>query len=157
MKHFTIYTDGACSNNPGPGGYGVVITNHKNFVKELSGSYKLTTNNRMELMAVIKGLEFFKEPSKIIVCSDSKYIIDAVNQGWLDRWNNNNWYRNGRDIVKNKDLWKSLLGVLHGHSVKFVWIKGHSGDKLNERCDKLAVSAIHNLDQVIDCGYKRKE
>lgn len=140
MKKVEIHTDGACSGNPGPGGYGVILRNG-NYVKELSAGYKKTTNNRMELRAVIAGLKALKTKCKVDIFSDSKYIVDAVQNGWAKRWQMNNWYRNKRERALNPDLWQELLQLLDEHTVRFHWVKGHAGHRENERCDQLAVKA----------------
>ncbi len=139
-KHVDIYTDGACSGNPGPGGYGVIL-NYKGTRRELSGGEAATTNNRMELMAVITGLEALKEPCEVTLYSDSKYIIDAIQQRWVYKWKANGWMRNKKDPALNPDLWQRLLEQLERHQVNFVWVKGHAGHPENERCDALAVAA----------------
>jgi len=135
-----IYTDGACSGNPGPGGYGVILKSGAHS-RELSAGFRQTTNNRMELRAVIEGLRALKEPCRITVYSDSKYLVDAVQKGWAQRWKKNNWYRNIREKALNVDLWSELLNLLDRHEVKFHWVRGHDGHLENERCDKLAVQA----------------
>ncbi len=140
-----IYTDGACSGNPGAGGYGTILR-YKDAAgiyheKELSAGYKLTTNNRMELLAVIVGLEALKQPCKVTITSDSKYFIDAFEQKWIDGWQKNNWKNASKKPVKNVDLWKRLLTAMKSHDIDLVWIKGHNGHEFNERCDKLAVAA----------------
>ena len=140
MKKVYIYTDGACSGNPGPGGYGTILK-FNGQEKELSAGYKDTTNNRMELMAIIAGLESLKEECEVELYSDSKYIIDAVNQGWARRWRQNGWKRNKKDAAKNPDLWERLLDLLNEHKVWMHWVKGHAGHPENERCDQLAVEA----------------
>ena len=140
MKKVYIYTDGACSGNPGPGGYGTILK-FNGQEKELSAGYKDTTNNRMELMAIIAGLESLKEKCEVELYSDSKYIIDAVNQGWARRWRQNGWKRNKKDTAKNPDLWERLLDLLNEHKVWMHWVKGHAGHPENERCDQLAVEA----------------
>ena len=140
MKKVEIFTDGACSGNPGPGGYGVILRS-ENKTKELSAGYRQTTNNRMELRAVIAGLEALKEKCTVKIYSDSKYIVDAVQQGWARRWQNNNWYRNKNEKALNPDLWQKLLALIDFHHVKFIWVKGHAGHVENERCDELAVAA----------------
>ncbi len=140
MKKVEIFTDGACSGNPGPGGYGVILK-YNGHEKELSEGYKNTTNNRMELLAIIKGLEALKEPCEVTVYSDSRYIVDAINKGWVRRWAANNWKRNKTETAKNIDLWIQLLKLLDRHKVTFVWVKGHAGHPENERCDELAVQA----------------
>ena len=145
MKNVTIYTDGACSGNPGPGGYGVVLL-HKSRRKELSGGDPQTTNNRMEIMGAIVGLEALKEPCEVALYSDSKYLVDAVRLGWAVRWQQNNWMRNKKDPALNPDLWERLLQLLEKHTVHFHWVKGHAGNPENERCDELARKAIEALD-----------
>jgi len=136
-----IYTDGACSGNPGPGGYGIVMifNGHK---KELSGAYEDTTNNRMELIAAIKGLEALNRTCSVTLYSDSKYLVDAINKGWVTKWRKNNWMRTKTDHAKNVDLWKRLMELLEVHDVKFVWVKGHADNEFNNRCDELALEAI---------------
>ncbi len=135
MKEVTVYTDGACRGNPGPGGYGIILV-YRNIRRELSGGERETTNNRMELTAAIVALSALKEPCRVTLYSDSKYLIDAINEGWLE-----NWQRRGFSKVKNPDLWQALLPLLHRHSVTFVWVKGHDGHPENERCDALATAA----------------
>lgn len=149
----TIYTDGACSGNPGPGGYGIIILSDKKR-QELSGGYKLTTNNRMELMAVIVGLEQLEIPSIVNLYTDSKYIVDAVTKGWAKRWRANSWKRNEIDKAMNPDLWEKLLDLCDKHQVEFYWVRGHSGNIENERCDKLAVKASQKFDLPSDLGYQ---
>lgn len=139
-KDVVIYTDGACSGNPGPGGYGTVLI-HNNHRKELSGGYKDTTNNRMEIMAVIKGLEALKTSCNVTVYSDSKYVVDAIQLGWVEKWKKNGWMRSNKEKALNVDLWKRLLVLLAQHQVTFRWVKGHAENEENERCDKLAVAA----------------
>jgi len=144
-KEVMIYTDGACSGNPGPGGYGVVLV-YNGHRKELSGGFKNTTNNRMEIMAAIKGLEALKTPCKVVLTSDSKYLIDAIEKGWVNKWKANGWMRNKTDKALNVDLWKRLLELMEIHDVEFKWIKGHAGHPENERCDQLAVAALKAAD-----------
>ena len=136
----TLYTDGACSGNPGPGGYGAILVyidsqgiKHE---KELSAGYKYVTNNQMELLAVISGIEALKKTADITVISDSKYVCDAFNNHWIDGWIKKNWKN-----VKNVELWQRLLKSINGHDVTFNWVKGHAGHPYNERCDKMAVEA----------------
>jgi ribonuclease HI len=140
MKLVEIYTDGACSGNPGPGGYGVILKSNGN-TRELSQGFKNTTNNRMELRAVIEGLKALKEKCNVLVYSDSKYIVDAVEKGWARRWEANNWYRNKKEKALNIDLWLDLLDLLDKHQVRFRWVKGHAGHPENELCDQMAVAA----------------
>ena len=153
MKQVTIYTDGACDQNPGRGGYGVVIKYGKRR-KELSGGYELTTNNRMEIMAAIKGLEALKDPSKVTLYSDSRYLVDAVKKEWVYKWQANDWYRTKKEKVANADLWERLLSLCARHEVQFVWVRGHAGNKENERCDFLSYRAIENKNLPEDKGYK---
>ena len=143
-----MYTDGAAKGNPGPGGYGVVLMSGSH-QKEISDGFKNTTNNRMELMAVIVGLEALrKSGTKVTVYSDSKYVVDAVEKGWLT-----SWVKKGFKGKKNIDLWKRYLQVAQVHRVSFVWVKGHAGNRYNERCDQLAVSAAESSDLKVDIGY----
>lgn len=149
MNTIHIYTDGACSGNPGKGGYGAVLTCGNN-KKELSGSFRKTTNNRMELMAAIAALECLRnEGSRVILTSDSKYLVDAINQNWIEKW-----ARKGFANVKNADLWKRLIAVIDRHDVTFKWVKGHSGDVFNERCDALAVNAYNTDATAVDEGFE---
>ncbi|MDX9851577.1 MAG: ribonuclease HI [Anaerolineaceae bacterium] len=151
-----IYTDGACTGNPGPGGYGVIIIQNGE-KKELSGGYRLTTNNRMELMAVIEGLKSLKDVSRVRLFTDSKYISDAINLGWVDIWRAKNWKRTGKGKVLNPDLWKELVELLDQHQVELVWVKGHAGHPENERCDMLAVQAAQQKNLLIDAGYEKSQ
>lgn len=141
MKKVDIYTDGACSGNPGAGGYGAVIL-YKGQRKELSDGFKCTTNNRMEILAVIKALEALKVPCEVDLYSDSKYVVDAIEKGWARKWKNNGWKRNKTDMALNVDLWERLLTLLEKHKVTFIWVKGHAANVENERCDFLARMAI---------------
>ena len=138
MKKGEIFTDGACSGNPGPGGWGAVLR-CGTAEKELSGGEKSTTNNRMELTAVISALSALKQRCTVTICSDSKYVIDAVTKGWAKSWQKNNWIKSDKKPALNADLWERLLGLLDQHDVSFVWIKGHAGHPENERCDQMAV------------------
>ena len=144
MKHVFLFSDGACSGNPGPGGWGVILR-YNDTEKELSGGEAETTNNRMELTAVIKGLNALKFPCRVTVTSDSKYVCDAINQNWLSAWVKNGWKKADRKPVLNTDLWMELLRLMEIHSVEFLWIKGHAGHPENERCDKLAVAAYQQF------------
>ena len=140
MKKITAYTDGACSGNPGPGGYGVLL-NYNGHQKELSAGFSNTTNNRMELMGVITALETVKEPCEVTIVTDSQYIVNAVEKGWARKWRSNGWMRNKKESALNPDLWERLLNLLDKHNVKFQWVRGHNGHPENERCDQLAVEA----------------
>lgn len=153
MKTVSIYTDGACSGNPGPGGYGVVLL-YGDKRKELSCGFRLTTNNRMEVLAAIKGLEALKEPCKVNLYSDSKYLVDAIEKGWVAKWKKNNWMRNKSDRAVNVDLWERLLVQLDKHEVTFIWVKGHASNPENNRCDKLATSIIRSGVLEDDEGYR---
>ena len=142
MKTVTIYTDGACSGNPGPGGWGAILMygEHK---KELSGGEAQTTNNRMELSAAIEGLAILKEPCDVTLYSDSRYLCDGINKGWAKSWRKNGWRKADKKPALNADLWERLLDLLETHAVKLVWVKGHDGHPENERCDRLAVAAAN--------------
>ena len=139
MKEVTVFTDGACSGNPGPGGWGAILRfgEHE---KELSGGEAETTNNRMELSAVIAALSALKEPCRVTVVTDSKYVSDAVTLGWAEGWRKKGWKRAGGAPAEYPDLWEKLLNLLKVHEVRFVWVKGHDGHPENERCDRLAVA-----------------
>lgn len=137
MKHIDIYTDGACKHNPGPGGWGAVLV-FGSIEKELSGGEASTTNNRMELMAAISALEALKEPCEVTLTSDSKYMIDSIEKGWVYGWKKRGWVKSDKSPALNPDLWERLLKLLAVHKVKLVWVKGHAGHPYNERCDALA-------------------
>jgi ribonuclease HI len=147
-----IYADGACLGNPGPGGYGTVLL-FQDKRKELSGGYRRTTNNRMELMAAIAGLEALKAPSKVVLYSDSKYVVDAVEKGWARGWRRNGWRKADKQMAMNPDLWERLLTACARHDVRFQWVKGHAGNVENERCDALANAAALGQDLAQDAGY----
>tara|TARA_B100000745_G_C20124473_1_gene385113 strand:- start:505 stop:978 length:474 start_codon:yes stop_codon:yes gene_type:complete len=149
LKKLKIYTDGACSGNPGKGGYGVILVFNK-YRKELSGGYRLTTNNRMEIISIIIGLEALTKLCNVTIYSDSRYVVDTMNKGWASKWQSNNWKRNKQEIAKNSDLWKRLLDLCTKHNVQFIWVKGHSGHPENERCDQLAVLASKRMELFID-------
>ena len=159
-KKVTIYTDGSSRGNPGPGGYGAVLLYYdrsgKEHRKEISAGYRMTTNNRMELMAVISALNELLVPCSVSIYSDSKYIVDAVNEHWIDRWMQNGWKRNKKDPVANPDLWKMLVNAMEKHSVAFHWVKGHDGVPDNEVCDRLAVAAAEGDDLLEDTGYREE-
>lgn len=137
MKHVDIYTDGACKCNPGPGGWGAVFI-YGGREKELSGGEPNTTNNRMELMAAISALEALKEPCEVTLTSDSKYMVDSIEKGWVYGWKQRGWKKADKSPALNPDLWERLLVLLDTHKVKLVWVKGHAGHPYNERCDELA-------------------
>ena len=152
-KHVEIYTDGACLGNPGPGGYGVVLL-YGGHRKELSGGFRLTTNNRMEIMAVIKGLEELQEPCSVSLYSDSQYVVNAVTKGWATRWKANGWKRNSKgEKALNPDLWDKMLDLCGKHDITFKWVRGHSGNRENERCDRLAVGSAKMTGLPPDHGY----
>lgn len=152
MKTVTIFTDGACSGNPGPGGFGAVII-YGETRREISDGFKLTTNNRMEILAVIEALKILRQPCNVNLYSDSKYVVDAIKKGWLQKWQKNNWLRNKSQPVSNIDLWQNLLPLLQFHNVNFIWVKGHNDNQENERCDYLARSAINSPALNIDFNY----
>ncbi|MGN1029979.1 MAG: ribonuclease HI, partial [Butyricicoccaceae bacterium] len=139
-KKVTIYTDGACSGNPGPGGYGIILQ-YGEHRKEMSAGFDNTTNNRMELLGVITALEALKQPCEVDLYSDSKYVIDAIQKGWAKKWRSKNWMRTPKEPAKNPDLWERLLDLLEVHDVTFHWVKGHAQNENNNRCDELAVAA----------------
>ena len=139
MKKVILYTDGACSGNPGPGGYAAILI-YNGVEKEISGGEKNTTNNKMEMMAVIKGLEMLKEPCEVSVYSDSAYVVNSIEKGWVYSWKKNNWKKADKKEVKHIELWERMLELMNIHKVSFLKVKGHSDDELNNRCDRLAVS-----------------
>lgn len=143
-KKVLIYTDGACSGNPGKGGWGAVLV-YKNHRKEISGAEKETTNNKMELTAMIKALEMLKEPCEVEAYTDSKYLCDSINKGWAESWKENNWIKKDKKPALNADLWEKLLNLIKKHSVQINWVKGHAGHPENERCDELATGEIKKL------------
>jgi len=153
-KHVTLYTDGGCINNPGPGGYGVVLLYNSNR-KELSGGFRYTTNNRMEIYAAIAGLTALKEPCRVTVFSDSQYLVYAIQKGWALRWRENGWRRNKKEKAINPDLWEKLLGLCERHDVEFRWVRGHAGESENERCDELAKAAASGSNLPVDENYEK--
>ena len=153
MKQITIYTDGACLGNPGPGGYGVVLL-YDGHRKELSGGYRKTTNNRMEMMAAIVGLRALKQPCEITLYSDSRYVVQAMSEGWARRWRTKGWKRNATELAKNPDLWAEMLELSERHAVSYKWVKGHAGNLGNERCDALAVAAANQPNLPPDAAYE---
>lgn len=144
MKEVMIYTDGACSGNPGPGGWGAILFYgvHK---KEISGGEKATTNNRMEIQAVIEGLKLLKEPCRVQVYSDSAYVVNCFQKGWIHGWLRNGWKNSKKEPVENQDLWKQLWELMKLHTVEYIKVKGHSDNEFNNRCDELAREAIKRL------------
>ena len=152
-RQVTIYTDGACTGNPGPGGYGAVLE-YGEHRREISGGYRLTTNNRMELMGPIAALEALKERCVVTLYSDSRYVVDAVSKGWARRWQAKGWMRNKNDPAVNPDLWARLISLCDRHDVEFLWVPGHAGIPQNERCDQLAVNAAHQAKLPTDEGYE---
>lgn len=156
MKAVTIYTDGGARGNPGPGGFGAVVTFGK-FRKELCGAFEHTTNNRMELMAAISALEILTEPCSVALYSDSKYLVDATLKGWLAGWKKKGWVKSDRKPVLNKDLWQRLDAATEAHKITWKWVKGHSGNAMNERCDELVHEAIDSGQLAIDEGYPEKK
>ncbi len=148
----TIYSDGACLGNPGRGGYGTVLLfgSHR---KELAGGFQRTTNNRMELLGAIVGLESLTRPCKVELWSDSQYLIHAMTKGWLDGWQKRGWRTSSKEPVKNRDLWERLLAAIEGHEIRWQWVRGHTGNPENERCDQLAVGAANGGELAEDTGY----
>ena len=139
MKQIEIFTDGACSGNPGPGGYGAILRYGKH-EKEISQGFAETTNNRMELTAAIEALKLLKEPCEVTLFTDSQYLVNGINKGWAKKWKTNGWMRNKQDKALNPELWDQLLTLCEQHKITFVWLKGHAGHPENERCDQLAVA-----------------
>ena len=151
MKHIQIFTDGACSGNPGPGGWGAILR-YKAHEKELSGGEAETTNNRMELMALIAALEQLKEPCEIDLCSDSQYVINGLQKGWAKGWRARGWKKADKSPALNSDLWARLLDLSEAHTIHYNWIKGHAGHPENERCDRLAVEQSKRFGGRSRCG-----
>ncbi len=151
-KHVIIYTDGGCLPNPGVGGYGVVLI-YGAHRKEASAGYQRTTNNRMEVMAAVKGLELLKHPCRVTIFSDSQYLVRAMMEGWARRWQKRNWTRSNKEKAANPDLWKKLIDLCTIHEVEFRWLKGHDGHAENERCDQLSMLALQQVDLLVDEGY----
>jgi ribonuclease HI len=154
LKEVTIYTDGACLGNPGPGGYGVVLL-YGGSRKELSGGYRLTTNNRMEIMGVIVALKALKERCSVTVYSDSRYVVNTISLGWAARWRENGWKKNKKEKAVNPDLWAEILDLCEAHEVKMAWVPGHAGVEENERCDELSVKAANRKDLPADEFYEK--
>lgn len=152
VTEVTIYTDGACVGNPGPGGYGVVLLGGDKR-KEISGGFALTTNNRMELMGAIVGLEVLKYRCRVVLVTDSRYVINGIEKGWAKRWRSKGWWKNKKEKAFNPDLWQRLLDLCEKHEVNFRWVRGHTGIPENERCDELAMAAGQSNDLAPDHGY----
>ena len=146
MQEVQIYSDGACSGNPGPGGYGTILVSGSR-EKEISGGEAVTTNNRMELLGAIEGLRALRFPCKVTLTSDSRYLVDGITKGWAQKWKANGWIKSDKKPALNKDLWEELLQLLEIHQVTFVWVRGHHGHSYNERCDRLAVAAAEKYKQ----------
>ena len=149
MKKIFVYTDGACSGNPGPGGYGAILR-YNGTEKELSGGLRDTTNNRMEIMGAIVALEALREPCEVTIVTDSQYIVNSIEKRWVFSWETRGWRRGKNEPVQNVDLWKRLLPLLERHRVSFQWIRGHAGHPENERCDELAVTAAQAPNLPVD-------
>jgi len=154
-QQVTIYTDGACEPNPGPGGYGVVLL-HPQKRAEVSGGFRLTTNNRMEIYAAITGLEMLKRPCQVTLYSDSQYLVNAMMAGWAAAWKKKDWWRTNKERAVNADLWERLLGLCETHQVEFVWVRGHAGNEENECCDQLSHAALRLANLPVDEGYENK-
>jgi ribonuclease HI len=155
MPKIQIYTDGACEPNPGRGGYAAVLIHPKKRM-EISGGFLLTTNNRMELLAALKGLEQLKEPCEVTLYSDSKYVVDSMQLGWAAGWKKKNWWRTNQERAENFDLWDRLLALCEKHQVTFQWVRGHAGNTENECCDRLSCAALKDSNLEIDHGYESK-
>lgn len=151
--HVTIYTDGACSGNPGRGGYGVVML-YGDRRQELSAGYRSTTNNRMELRGAIVALESLKRPCRVTLYSDSQYVVNAINEGWLEGWVKRGWKKANKKPVENQDLWQRMLPLLQKHDIEFCWVRGHTNVRENERCDMLAVAASQGRGLLVDEGFE---
>jgi ribonuclease HI len=153
-KRVKVFTDGACSGNPGPGGFGAILQYGKHR-RELSGGFRRTTNNRMELTAAIRALESLREPCHVTLFSDSEYVVKGISRGWARRWLARAWRRSGGRTVPNWELWKQLLDLCDRHDVELRWVEGHAGHLENERCDALAVAAAAGLELAVDLGYEQ--
>ncbi len=153
MAEISLYTDGACSGNPGQGGYGVLIVENGK-KRSIARGFRHTTNNRMELMAVIAGIKAVRQDAQVWVVSDSRYVVDAINKGWAQKWRRNGWKRNRRDKAENADLWAELLELLSERRVQFSWVRGHAGSPENERADRLAVRASQGVNLAVDRAFE---
>ncbi|MEM7011704.1 MAG: ribonuclease HI [Verrucomicrobiota bacterium] len=152
MKEVVIYTDGSSRGNPGPGGYGTVLI-FKKIEKKLSRGFKRTTNNRMEILAAIAGLEALNEPCKVTIFSDSQYLVNAMSKGWIQGWRKNGWAKKKNQELKNADLWQRMWDVASEHEITWKWVRGHAGNRYNEICDQLAVNAAESKQLVVDEGF----
>lgn len=148
MKQVELYTDGACSGNPGPGGWGAILS-YQGHERELSGGERETTNNRMELLAAIRGLEGLREPCDVTLYSDSQYLVNGLKLGWAEKWRTNGWMRNKKEPALNPDLWGRLLELIQIHRVELVWVKGHAENPKNNRCDALAVGEVKKIQGIL--------
>jgi ribonuclease HI len=155
LKKVEIYTDGACSGNPGPGGYGVILK-YRQHRKEISQGFRKTTNNRMELMAAVAGLEALQDRCLVLLYTDSKYLVDSITKGWVKKWRERGWIRGKKENVLNPDLWEKLLQLCEYHQVEILWVKGHAGNPENERADRLATQAIQKENKSIDKFYEEQ-
>lgn len=155
LQAVEIYTDGACERNPGPGGYGAVLLHPKKRA-EVSGGFRKTTNNRMEIFAAVAGLELLKQPCKVALHSDAEYLVNAMTKGWVESWKRKQWWHSKTERVPNRDLWERLLPLCDKHQVEFRWVKGHAGLPENERCDQLAMAALREPNLPTDEGYENK-
>lgn len=155
LPHVKIYTDGGCDPNPGPGGYGVVLLHPEKKV-ELSGGFRRTTNNRMEIFAAIRALERLKRPCRVTLYSDSQYLVRAMMDGWVKNWRRKGWWRRKTVRPENVDLWQRLAALCETHRVEFRWLRGHAGHRENERCDQLAVTALRQPNLPLDAGYENR-
>lgn len=156
MNQVKIYTDGACQGNPGPGGYAAILVCKENR-REVSGGFRRTTNNRMEMMAAIAALSALKTPCEVAIFSDSKYLVDAMSKKWYVRWKANSWQTAEKNPVKNCDLWRQLIDLCSKHRTIFLWVRGHAGHQENERCDALAVHACKGKSLPIDEGFETEK
>ncbi len=155
LPQVEIYTDGGCKPNPGPGGYGVVVL-HPRKRAEISGGFRSTTNNRMEIFAAIKGLDLLKRPCQVTLYSDSQYLVNAITKGWAVRWQKKNWQLSPTQPARNADLWKQMLPLCETHQVKFRWVRGHAGNRENERCDQLSLAARCQPNLPADEAYENQ-
>ncbi|MBF0591418.1 MAG: ribonuclease HI [Nitrospirae bacterium] len=153
LKEITIYTDGACLGNPGPGGYAAVLL-YNDLRKEISGGFRLTTNNRMEIIAAIRAMSALKYKCRVTIISDSKLLVNSIMLGWARRWQANNWKKSNNEKALNADLWQQLLDLCSKHVVEFQWVQGHVGDELNEHCDQLSKDAARQADLEVDVVYE---